>query len=168
MQLAAALTGLRVQGVPQDLVKRFFVDIASDDGLIGIHDLCAKRAAAHACRVCHAFSSRRAAIPIAEVAGLEEKQDFSSEEKEDFEAAQRRMFMQRLRQEGLNLRMFWERLLESCGGKATARFVQDRVGQLANMGSREVKGGRGVIRSFFCEDECELCFDDLYNALVCV
>jgi hypothetical protein len=55
MQLAAALTGLRVQGVPQDLVKRFFVDIASDDGWISIHDLCAKSSAAHAFRVCHAF-----------------------------------------------------------------------------------------------------------------
>ena len=76
--------------------------------------------------------------------------------------------MQRLRQEGLNLRTFWERVLESCGGKATARFVQTRINQVANMSSEEVKGGRGVIRSFFCEDDCELSFDDVYNALVCV
>ena len=109
---------------------------------------------------CLSLHCRRAAIPIDAL--------YDGGDGGDWDSVQRKLLMQRLRREGRSLRAFWEEALRDFGGKVSASQLQTRIDQLVEEQGEQGGKGRGVVLGFFCQEDCLLTFDDVYDALVCL
>ncbi len=76
--------------------------------------------------------------------------------------------MTRLRQDGQNLKGFWEQALRSCGGEVSAGQLQECIDQVTGQQSCDGNAVKGVVSSYFCDNDCVLTFDDVYDSLVCL
>jgi hypothetical protein len=93
---------------------------------------------------------------------------YAGDEGTDCESVQRKKLTQRLRKDGRSLKAFWEDALRDFGGKVTASQLQARIDQEVGEEGGQGCKGKGVVSSFFCEEECELSYDDVYDVLVCL
>jgi CubicO group peptidase (beta-lactamase class C family) len=159
--MAAAFSRLGIQGASSELLLQFSAQVAGDDGVMDISDMCVTCDARLSPPVFTPFLRRRA-VDI----------DCHGEEGAGWGSSQRALLMTRLRAEGRNLKDFWGDAVGwsggSGGGGVSAGQLQAYIDTLAGKQNTEGKTGKGVVLEYFCQDDSVLTFDDVYDALVCL